>query len=325
MERPVCITMLLIPLIALSIGARAVQPASRDAEPKPAMAAPPDTVTSVQMQNVDFYVDPQIPLHISRLSGTMMSRTRGPVMFDDKRSFVIRVTAAEAGLTGPALSALLNKYVFNYSGSPITNLRVTVSGNEIIQKGTLHKVGALPFEIRASLSVTPDGRIRLHPTRTEIIGLHVDRLMSGLGLPLSKIIDLSKAKGATVSGNDIFLSPTAVIPPPEIQGHVTAVRVENNLVIMTFGSPASTPMIAVPDTSARNYMYYKGGTLQFGKLMMLDADMFITDLDPADPFHFDLDRYKPQLVAGYSRTLQSGGLEVWMRDIDKIGKARGML
>ena len=325
MERPVCITMLLIPLIALSIGARAVQPASRDAEPKPAMAAPADTVTSVQMQNVDFYVDPQIPLHISRLSGTMMSRTRGPVMFDDKRSFVIRVTAAEAGLTGPALSALLNKYVFNYSGSPITNLRVTVSGNEIIQKGTLHKVGALPFEIRASLSVTPDGRIRLHPTRTEIIGLHVDRLMSGLGLPLSKIIDLSKAKGATVSGNDIFLSPTAVIPPPEIQGHVTAVRVENNLVIMTFGSPASTPMIAVPDTSAHNYMYYKGGTLQFGKLMMLDADMFITDLDPADPFHFDLDRYKPQLVAGYSRTLQSGGLEVWMRDIDKIGKARGML
>jgi hypothetical protein len=315
--------MLLIPLLALSIGARAVPPASREPQPKAVVDPPADTVTSVQMQNVDFYVDPQIPLHITRLSGTMMSRSRGPVMFDDKRSFVIRVTAAEAGLTGPALSALLNKYVFNYPGSPITNLRVTVSGSEIIQKGTLHKVGALPFEIRASLSVTPDGRIRLHPTRTEIIGLHVDRLMSGLGLPLSKIIDLSKAKGATVSGNDIFLSPTAVIPPPEIQGHVTAVRVENNLVVMTFGTPASTPMMAVPDTSAHNYMYYKGGTLQFGKLMMLDADMFITDLDPADPFHFDLDRYKPQLVAGYSRTLQSGGLEVWMRDIDKIGKARG--
>jgi hypothetical protein len=315
--------MLLIPLLALSIGARAVPPASREPQPKAVVDPPADTVTSVQMQNVDFYVDPQIPLHITRLSGTMMSRSRGPVMFDDKRSFVIRVTAAEAGLTGPALSALLNKYVFNYPGSPITNLRVTVSGSEIIQKGTLHKVGALPFEIRASLSVTPDGRIRLHPTRTEIIGLHVDRLMNGLGLPLSKIIDLSKAKGATVSGNDIFLSPTAVIPPPEIQGHVTAVRVENNLVVMTFGTPASTPMMAVPDTSAHNYMYYKGGTLQFGKLMMLDADMFITDLDPADPFHFDLDRYKPQLVAGYSRTLQSGGLEVWMRDIDKIGKARG--
>ena len=160
------------------------------------------------MQNVDFYVDPQIPLHITRLSGTMMSRTRGPVMFDDKRSFVIRVTAAEAGLTGPALSTLLNKYVFNYPGSPITNLRVTVSGNEIIQKGTLHKVGALPFEIRASLSVTPDGRIRLHPTRTEIIGLHVDRLMNGLGLPLSKIIDTIRMSNRDVGGRIVELSET---------------------------------------------------------------------------------------------------------------------
>ena len=69
-------------------------------------------------------------------------------------------------------------------------------------------------------------------------------------------------------------------------------------------------------------MYYSGGTLRFGKLLQLGADMLITDLDPQDPFRFDLDRYKPQLVAGYSRTLESGGLEVWMRDIDKLGSAK---
>jgi hypothetical protein len=212
--------------------------------------------------------------------------------------------------------------VFNYRGSPITNMKVTVSGNQIIQKGTLHKVVALPFEIRATLSVTPDGRIKIHPVRTEIIGLHVDKLMSGLGLPLDKIIDLSKAKGATVKGNDIFLSPTEVIPPPEIRGKVTGVRVGNGLVTMSFGSPASMTMMTIPDSAAHNYMYYKGGTLQFGKLMMLDADMLITELDPGDSFRFDLDRYKPQLVAGYSRTLESGGLEVWMRDVDKLGKGK---
>ena len=42
------------------------------------------------------------------------------------------------------------------------------------------------------------------------------------------------------------------------------------------------------------------------------------ELDPADAFQFDLDRYKQQLIAGYSRTLQSDGLEVWMRDIGKL-------
>lgn len=323
MKRHLPVEIAVLPLIALSLGAwTSTAPDVGPVDPGHSAKEVADTVTSVQMQNVDFYVDPEIPLKISKLRGKMRSRNGGTVMFDDKKSFVIEVESAEVGLTGPALSTLLNKYVFNYRGSPITNLKVTTSGNQIIQKGTLHKIAALPFEITATLSITPDGRIKIHPTRTEIIGLHVDKLMSGLGLPLDKIINLSKAKGATLSGNDIYLSPTAIIPPPEIKGRVSGVRVENGMVVMTFGASSSMTMAAIPDTAVRNYMHYKGGTLQFGKLMMLDADLLITELDTGDAFRFDLDRYKPQLVAGYSRTLESGGLEVWMRDIDKLGKAK---
>lgn len=278
--------------------------------------------TSVQMQNVDFYVDRDIPLRIHRLSGTMRSKDGGAVNFDDKRSFIISIASADVGLTGPDLSLLLNKYVFGYKGSPLSNLRISISGNEIIQKGTIHKVAALPFEIHATLSITPDGRIMMHPTRTEIIGLHVDKLMKGLGLSLEKIINLSKAKGATVKGNDIYLNPTAILPPPEIEGRVTGVRIQANEIVMTFGSGLATQLRPVPDPAVTNYMYYNGGTLRFGKLMQVGADMLITELDPQDPFRFDLDRYKPQLVAGYSRTLESGGLEVWMRDIDKLGSAK---
>ena len=73
-----------------------------------------------------------------------------------------------------------------------------------------------------------------------------------------------------------------------------------------------------PDTKAPNYMFYKGGTLRFGRLLMLDAEMQIVDLDPEDVFRFDLSRYNEQLVAGYERTLADGGLEVWMRDVDKL-------
>ena len=310
--------MVLAPLFLwLLVAAR--MPSPPDEAPPKTKASAADTTTLVQMQNVDFFVDPRIPLRIRTLHGKIRSRTGGAILFDDKRSFVITVDAAEVGLTGPDLSLLLNKYVFGFKGSPLTNIRITMSGNEIIQKGTLHKVAAMPFEIRAALSVTPDGRIRIHPVRTEILGMHVDKLMSGLGLSLEKIVNLSKAKGATVSGNDIFLSPNSILPPPEIEGKVTAVRVERDQLVMTYGSLASATRIAIPDTAAKNYMYYRGGTLRFGKLMMLDADMFITDLDPADAFRFDLDRYQPQLVAGYSRTLQSGALEVWMRDIDKLG------
>lgn len=272
------------------------------------------------MQNVDFFVDPEIALRIRSLEGTMRSKTGGPILFDDKRSYVIQVEAAEVGLTGKDLSLLLNKYVFNYSGSPLRGLRITTSGNEIVQRGTLHKVFPMAFEIRARLSITPDGRIRMSPTRTEILGLHVDRLMKGLGLALDEVIDLKKAKGAAVVGNDIYLQPTMILPPPSIEGTVSSVRVEGDQVIQTFGSPRSVIPLTVSDSRAQNYMMYRGGELKFGKLLMQDAELQITDLDPEDPFLFELDRYQPQLVAGYSRTLPSGGLVVFMRDRDKIGR-----
>ena len=268
------------------------------------------------MRNVDFYVDSEIPLRVRRLTGMMRSKTAGPVLFDDKRSFVIAVESAEVGLTGRDLSLLLNRYVFNYPGSPLRNISITTAGSQIVQKGTLHKVFPMPFEIRAQLSAMPDGRIRIHPVRTEILGLHVDRLMQGLGLALDEVIDLKKAKGASVVGDNTYLQPTLILPPPAIEGRVTAVRVAGEQVVMTFGSAAA--LGPVPDSTAQNYMYYRGGTLKFGKLMMLDADMQINDLDPAHPLKFNIDRYLDQLIAGYSRTLRSGGLNVFMRDIDKL-------
>jgi hypothetical protein len=277
-----------------------------------------DTVTRVRMQNVDFYVDPQIPLNIRRLNGTMRARNGGAVVFDDKNSFIIHLDDAEVGLTPPALSQLLNKYVFNYPGSPLKRIAVSISGHQIIQRGILHKVADLPFEITAGLSVTPDGRIRVHPTRTEILGLHVDQLMNGLGFSLEKIIDLKKAKGASVKGNDIFLDPAAILPPPTMEGVMNFVGVEGNYVVQRFGSPVTS--IPVPDQTQRNYMFYKGGSIRFGRLVMTDAELQIVDLDPDDPLRFNLDRYLEQLVAGYSRTNASGGLEAFMRDIDKLGK-----
>jgi hypothetical protein len=298
----------------------AAKPAAAVPLPEPAAADTATPPTRLQMQNVDFYDDPQIPLRIRKLVGTNRSRTCGPHTFDDKQSFIIHVDAGEVGLTGADLSLLLNKYVFNYKGSPLRNVKVSTSGSEIIQKGTLHKVFPMPFEIRASLSVTPDGRIRIHPTRTEILGLHVDKLMQGLGLALDEVINLKKSKGASVSGNDIFLDPTIILPPPQIEGRVTGVRVEGAEVVQTFGPAGAIAMGPTPDATQRNYMFYRGGTLQFGKLMMLDAEMLITELDPVDPFRFELDNYTPQLVAGYSKTLNSGGLEVFVRDRDKLTK-----
>ena len=289
-------------------------------------AAYPPATTRVSMRHVDFYVDPEVVLHIHVLDGTMRAKAGGPVVFDDKRSFIITLEHAEVGLTGADLTALLNKYVFGYKGSPLSHLHVRTEGDHIVQSGRLHKGVDLPFEMTATMEVTPDGLIRIHPTKTKILGVNGDKLMHAFGLSLEKLIDLKGAVGATVKGNDLFLDARRILPPPTIEGRITDVRVEGDEVIETFGSaaPGSRAMLVPPDTAAPNYMYYKGGTLRFGKLLMLDAEMQIVDLDPKDVFRFDLSRYSEQLVAGYERTLADQGLEVWMRDVDKL-PSRGQL
>ena len=279
--------------------------------------------TRVSMRRVNFYVDSQVVLHIHHLDGTMRSKKGGPIIFDDKSSFVIAIDTAEVGMTGDDLSALLNKYVFGYPGSPLSHLHLRTEGDHVVQTGQMHKLATISFEITANMDVTPDGLIRIHPTKTKILGMNGEKLMKFLGLSLEKLLDLKGATGATVHGNDIFLDPAKIIPPPAIEGRVVAVHVEGDEVVQAFGKsqphPRMPPLVP-PDTRVANYMYYKGGTLRFGRLLMLDAEMQITDLDREEVFRFDLARYNAQLVAGYERTLADGGLEVWMRDVDKLGQ-----
>jgi hypothetical protein len=252
----------------------------------------------------------------------MRDKAGGPVLFDDKRSFVLGLDEAEVGLTGPGLTVLLNKYVFNYPGSPLSQLRVTLSGSELVQTGRLRKGVSLPFEIRARVSVTPDGRIRLHPTRTRILGVDGARLLDALHLSLAQLIDVRGARGVSIEKDDFLLRADSLLPPPTIEGRVTAARVDGDQLVQVFsrapGGEDRAPL-APPDATAPAFMYFQGGTLRFGKLQMLDADMQIVDLDRAAPFAFDLDRYAAQLVAGYSRTLPDQGLEVFMLDVDRLG------
>jgi hypothetical protein len=308
---------------ARSSPARAAAPARATTRRGP--ATPADTITRVLMHNVGFHLDDRIVLNIDFLSGTMRSRRPGgPIIFDDKRSFVIHIDDARVRITTRDLSLLLNRYVFGYPGSPLRDLRVGAAGRRIRQTGILHKGVDIPFEITAELSVTADGHLRLHPVATRIFRVNGDRLMRALGLTLEDLLDLRGATGATVRGNDIFLDPDRIIPPPAIEGRVTAAYVDGGDVVQVFGDSTAWPRALArtppPDPGAANYMYYRGGTLEFGKLIMLDADLQIIDADPGDPFDFNLGHYTVQLVAGYSRTLPGGGLEVFMPDFDDAAR-----
>jgi len=75
-----------------------------------------------------------------------------------------------------------------------------------------------------------------------------------------------------------------------------------------------------PDTGVRNFVYFRGGRLRFGRLEMRDTDLLITDANAADPFDLYLAHYAEQLSAGYSRTLPNAALRVVMPDWRAIAR-----
>ena len=90
------------------------------------------------------------------------------------------------------------------------------------------------------------------------------------------------------------------------------------VVFEQFGSADNRPTLAPPDARARNYMYYRGGVLKFGKLTMEDTDLLLVDANQKNPFAFSPAEYNRQLVAGYSKNTPSHGLIVYMPDLADV-------
>ncbi len=275
---------------------------------------------SVDFQNVNFHLGAGAMLEVRRLQGALMpTRPDAPPSFDDLKSYTLRIDAGEIAMQPASLTAVLNNFVFKYEGAPISNVEVSIENGQVKQKGTLHKGVGVPFTILADMTVTPDGRIRLHPTSVKAAGLPTGGLMKLFHLELDNLIKSNRARGFEIEGNDFLLIPDRLIPEPRISGHLTSVRIEGNRIVEVFG----TKPAHAADKVAKNYMYYRGGLLRFGKLTMHDTDLRLVDADPTDPFDFSPSEYLTQLVAGYSKSLPNGGLRTFMPDLDQTAKPKG--
>ena len=277
----------------------------------------PSGSVASEMRNVHFQIAPGVFLDIARLTGRLISRDSArPPVLDDKHSFSLEIETAEISINTASLGNLLSNHVFNYSGSPLRSLRVETDGDQLIQRGVLR--GVLPFTMHADVSLTPEGLIRLRPRKVEVLGLGVRGLMRFFGLNLEKLARIEPGHGVRLEGDDFYLDPTAILPPPRTRGRMTGLRIGKGVVHQIFGGPAPAAPIAPIGTEPANYMYYRGASLTFGKLTMKDTDLLILDDDPADPFDFFLDRYNDQLVAGYSRNTPDKGLVVRMPDLSDM-------
>ena len=274
----------------------------------------------VDMQNVDLRVAADVTLHVRHLRGQFTPRDRQIPYLDDTQSYSVVVDSGEIAVDLASLNALLAR-TLGGDHSNVDKLRVTVAeGGTLQQKGVIDRAINIPFNAKSTVSVTPDGRIRVSTKAVKAFGVPVRPLMKVFSIEMDDLLKVKPGHGVAVSDNDMILDPSRLLPSPAIQGRLTAVRIENDSLVQVFGSGATGPRPSRP--LAPNHIHWRGGQLSFGKLTMNNTDLELIDLDPRDPFSFSVGDWNAQLVAGYSKTLANRGLKAYMPDYDDLKNRR---
>jgi hypothetical protein len=286
-----------------------------------AKSDPAAKMVHAEMRNVMYHFDDKIAAHIRTLSGELepIGGKDMPV-FDDKNSFNLRIANAEIAMNTASLTNAFNAYVFASPKSPVKDVTMTISQGKLKVKGRLHDKGDIPFETDGELTPTPDGKLRMQADKIRALHVPVKGLMDLVRADLADFIKTEKVPGLSADGNGLIFDLKSILPPPHIEGAVTAVRIEGQNLILTFGTAAKSKGSR---SESGNYMAYHGNQIRFGKLTMNGADLMIVDMDPSDPFDFYLDHYLQQLEAGYTKITGNFSLRVSMKDFDKLPRSRG--
>jgi hypothetical protein len=286
--------------------------------PPPPEPMPGRRPVPVEMRNVDLHITDDITLHIKHLDGRFIGiKGSGIPYLDDASSYAVAVDSAAIVMDMSSLNALLNEHVLGHGRSNVEGLHVgTDAEGHLVQTGELEKGIDIPFKTKGAVEATADGRIRVHAKSVRGFGLPVKPLMKLFGVEMDDLLKVEPGHGVWVDDNDLILDPQLMLPPPQLRGKVTDVHVEGDTLVQTFGR--GVPRGLSPPAVSPNHIYWHGGTLKFGKLIMVNTDLELVDMDPKDPFDFSARRWNDQLVAGYSKNTANRGLKAHMPDFNDL-------
>lgn len=257
---------------------------------------------------------PSFRVYVRWLQGRM-ARTRRNVdpSFDDPESFYLDI---KTGVLRANIGDIAN--YLNAGGlgdAPLKNVTLSGDGDQIKLSGTLHKIVPLPVDVLGQISALPDGGMRIHVTKINVLKIPFKALLGGLNITVSDLFSAKDISGIQVTGNDIVLDTQKLLPPPHIRGQLSAVRIVNPDLELVYGNaePAAERV-----EQWRNFLRLSGGSIDFGKLTMHHVDLVMIDISDKPWFDLDLTNYQKQLVNGYTRMTPEAGLQIFMPDLSTL-------
>ena len=273
----------------------------------------------VEMSNVDLHVASDVTLHVRYLRGRFDQAGGHEVPYlDDPSSYSVAVDSGVVSVDMASLNALMTRTLAG-DRSNVDHLAVGIDDKgDLKQKGVIDKGVGIPFTVTAGVEATPDGKLRVFTKSVKGFGVPMKPLMKIFHLEMDDLLKVKPGHGVVVRDNDLILDPATLLPPPSIRGVVTTATIENGAVVQTFGDGA--PHHLSPAAVSKNFIYWRGGTLAFGKLTMSATDLELVDMDPKDAFDFSVEHWNDQLVAGYSKTTSARGLKAHIPDYNDLNK-----
>lgn len=248
---------------------------------------------AIRMENVRFKWSDKVYIDTGNMAVRAVPVQGSTVNFDDLNSFHLALQQSVVLLRPEVLEGMFNESVFNYPGSKIRDVSVKLTDDD--DERRVRVAGKVNVGLWISFAMST--RL-LVDTQTNTLVIDVKNLKVLGGLPamplikwkplnLENIVSLPPNKSLIVDKNRLMVKPFGLFPPPRVDGKMASVTVDDNVIRLAFsGSP-----IPAPKSSARNYVYLRGGTSQFGNIRMLDTNILIRDQDPSDSFVFSLARY----------------------------------
>ena len=225
----------------------------------------------IRLQNVRFKWSDRVYIDTADMAVRAVPIQGTLVDFDDLNSFVFLVQKSDVVIRPDVLEGMLNESVFNYPGSKLRDLTVSMTENDgqraLRLEGKVKVMFWIPFKMNAYLGVDPQtNTLVMEVHKVKAMGfLPASKLIKMEPFQLEHLISLPPNRSLSIAANRIMIKPFGLFPPPRINGKIASVSIEDKVIRLGFAGDA----ISAPKAAGNNYVYIKGGTSQFGSFRML--------------------------------------------------------
>lgn len=271
-------------------------------------------------RDVDFRVTGEIGFQIGQMAASLVpARAGSPIVFDDPRSVTIDVHRGDVTLDSAKLTAIFDRYLFQYQGSPLRNMRVVPEEGRLRITGEMQRGGWVPIVLRGTLSMRNASEMAFHAEHVEVAGVGADKLMQAAHVKMADLLKVDTPV-ARLDGDDVVMQVAKLTPPPALNMTIERIAIHPDGVRFTLDDHTLKDIVWPASMPARGLLI-EGGDVKFMRSMPMNIDMAITPLDANAPFVLDLYRYREQMAAGYLTFDEAGALTVHLPSYAALANA----